>query len=78
MEQAVCRPNDPAIKNAGIRSVYRSTEGLRQRQIRAAVRQALETYGTQLAETLPAEMRQRHHLPGIRQAMEDIHFPKDL
>jgi ATP-dependent DNA helicase RecG len=79
MEQAEqVDPRDPAIKNACIRSVYRSTDGLRQRQIRSAVRQALDANGDQLAETIPAEIRQRHHLPGIRNAMEDIHFPSTL
>ena len=71
-------PTDPAIKNAGIRSVYRSTDGLRQPQIRVAVRQALDICGAQVNETLPADILGRHDLPAIREALEDIHFPKSL
>jgi ATP-dependent DNA helicase RecG len=70
--------DDPAVKRPGIRSVYRSTEGLRQRQIRNAMRLAIDGYGSQLVETLPESIRKRNQLPALRQALEDIHFPKTL
>jgi ATP-dependent DNA helicase RecG len=71
-------PKDPAIKTAGIRSVYRSTEGLRQRQIRVAVRQALDAAAPQLEETLPEEILARYDLPGVQHAIEAIHFPESF
>ena len=62
----------------GIVPVYPLTEGLRQFQIRRIVRSALDEYIPVLEEVIPAEILESEKLPGIRQALEDVHFPKTL
>ena len=55
--------------------VYRLTEGLPQRTLRGLVADLIERFAGRLPEPLPAEMRQRHRLPGIEQATRQIHYP---
>jgi len=55
--------------------VYRLTEGLSQKQMRAMVHTALALYGKTIQDTLPAQILQRNTLPGRREAVEAVHFP---
>ncbi len=57
--------------------VYALTEGLAQWQIRRIVRDALEAHADLLDEVFPAEYLDAHRLLPIRQALPEIHFPKD-
>ncbi|HET8679088.1 MAG TPA: ATP-dependent DNA helicase RecG [bacterium] len=57
--------------------IYPSTEGLPQRTLRNIVRDALEAHAEAMPEVLPEEMRRRHHLPPIRDALWAAHFPDD-
>ncbi len=57
---------------ADLRSV-----GLASRGLRRIVRTALDSVGTDLKETLTPEQLERHALPGIREAFEQLHFPAD-
>ncbi len=71
-------PDDEAIRQAGLRAVYPSTEGLRQRDIRNAIRLALAGFLSKVPETLPKNVIQRNKLPPVAQALKDIHLPKTL
>jgi len=66
-----------AIHTGRIVPVYRVTEGLSQRQLRAILWETVQRYGDQLPETLPAELRERHHFPSVRVAVRNVHFPEN-
>lgn len=55
--------------------IYPATSGLHQRELRAAVAAALRALLLSLPDPLPEEIRERHHLPSLRQALRDVHFP---
>lgn len=57
--------------------VYPQTEGLNSKAIAKTVRTALELYGNALTETLPDEQIRKYRLLPLRQAVEQIHFPKN-
>ena len=69
-------PDDETVKKAGLRAVYGSTEGLRQRDIRAAVLRALDGFQGRVPETLPDSIMKEHQLPRIHEALRAIHLPK--
>lgn len=57
--------------------VYRQSADLNSRAIGKAVKTALETFGGQLKETLPAEQILKYKLPSYYDALRMIHFPED-
>src|SRR5258705_10265366 len=60
---------------AGLVPSYAATEGLSKRQIRSVVRQALEEAGPLAPEVIPKDLLARRGLPGVRQALHQIHGP---
>ncbi len=61
--------------------LYPSTEaltrvGLDSRGFRRAIRRALQRYAYAIPETLPEAVRRRQKLVGLRQALENVHFPE--
>ncbi len=67
----------------GLQPVYNLTEKLRKKfvsskQIGQMVRQVLDLAGNHLRETLPEEIIQRRQLVSKMEAMEGIHFPKNV
>ncbi|MDO4566243.1 MAG: ATP-dependent DNA helicase RecG [Oscillospiraceae bacterium] len=57
--------------------LYQLTEGLSSRIIANCVKNALSLASKDLRETLPEELRSEFELPGITEATENIHFPKN-
>ena len=57
--------------------VYPQTEGLNSKAIAKTVRTALELYGNSITETLSDEQIGKYRLLPLRQAVEQIHFPKN-
>lgn len=55
--------------------VYPLTDGVHQGQVRRAVERLLDALADDLADPLPESMRRRYGLPGLRQALRDIHWP---
>ncbi len=55
--------------------VYPETRDLNSKAIAKAVKTALDTFGTQLTETLPAEQILKYKLPSYSEAIRMIHFP---
>src|SRR5207302_3887384 len=49
--------------------VYRLTEGMSQRVLRRAVKEAVDSFAAFVTEPLPADIRKRHSLPGIVEAI---------
>jgi ATP-dependent DNA helicase RecG len=62
----------------GIVPVYPLTEELRLDQLRPLVRRAVEEFARHVQEILPEEVRRRRGLPGVRQALADVHFPATM
>ncbi len=60
---------------AGLVPSYAATEGLSKRQIRALVREALEQAAPVAPDVIPEALRARRGLPGIRQALQQVHAP---
>jgi len=58
--------------------IYALTEHLPQRTMRRIVWNAVEHFADQAEELLPAETRQRLHLPEAGWAVRHVHFPDDL
>ena len=59
----------------GIVPVYDTLKGLTQTNLRDGIRAALEA--ANLEETLPASLREKHRLPGRKEALWELHFPTD-
>ena len=59
----------------GIVPVYATLKGLTQTNLRDGIRSALEAAA--IDETLPAALREKHHLPGRAEALRELHFPTD-
>ena len=57
--------------------VYPSTQGLAQRTIRSLVWRALQACLSEFEEFIPDDMLHQAGLIGIRNAMEQIHYPSD-
>ena len=63
------------IHTGRIVPIYRLTEGLSQKQMRATMFAAITACGQTIAEFLPGDMLQRHQLPPRRDAVMAVHFP---
>jgi ATP-dependent DNA helicase RecG len=57
--------------------VYPLTEGLTQAVMRKAIGQALAGIPPSLEPILPADLQVSRRLPGLRESLEGVHFPKD-
>ena len=55
--------------------VYRLTEGLTPKVLRAATRAALDRFALTYPESLPSDLR--GDLPGLGRALDQIHYPDD-
>ncbi|MPZ48978.1 MAG: ATP-dependent DNA helicase RecG [Dehalococcoidia bacterium] len=56
--------------------VYPLTQGLSQRVLRRAVKEAVDRFSAFVREPLPADLRQRHQLLGLREALRQMHYPE--
>jgi len=81
-EMELYDPKSPP-PTGGLQPVYNLTEKLRKKfvqskQIGQMVRQVLDQAGAHLRETLPEDMIGRRQLVSKTEAMESIHFPKNV
>lgn len=67
----------PEGSSPAIRPVYRQTQGLSSRIIENAVREALKLLPETVRDPIPQPLRMEYSLCGLREAMENIHFPSD-
>ena len=56
--------------------VYPLTDGVYQSQVRPAVRQLLAALPSNLPDPLPARLRKQQGLPGLAEALGDLHWPR--
>ena len=55
--------------------VYPLTEGLTQKKLREAVRKALDGYARGFRGLIPKDIREKHDLMDLPEALEQVHFP---
>ena len=55
--------------------VYHLTQGLPQRALREAIAGLVERFAERVPETLPVELRERHELLPLADAVRQIHYP---
>ncbi len=55
--------------------VYPLTEGLTQKKLREAVRGALDGYARDFGGLIPKDIREKHDLVDLPEALEQVHFP---
>ena len=67
---------DQTEDQAGLSPIYRLTDGISQRQIRAIVASAVEQFTDMVQEAFPQELRQQTEVCGIATAIRQIHAPK--
>ena len=68
----------PQDEFLGIVPVYPLTEGLRQSGMRRLMRHALDAHAAQMEEIIPTALLISRGLPGVREALEEIHFPRSF
>lgn len=68
---------DETIHTGRIVPVYSLTEGLSQKIVRSIVWNTLDRYIEEIREFLPNDILERYSFPEIREAIFNIHFPKD-
>lgn len=56
--------------------IYALTEGLNLRFLRKAIHQALQDYLGSIIDPMPTEILKRNGLMGLREALQQIHFPE--
>lgn len=56
--------------------VHPATEGLSPRVLRTIIASALHQYLDDVPDSLPQDVRRRHHLPELRPAIQALHFPQ--
>ena len=69
--------DDDLLHTGRLVPVYPSTQGLSQRVLRSLVRRALDACIGQIDEFLPEEVVHRVGLIGIRDAIQQMHYPDD-
>ncbi|MCC6346853.1 MAG: ATP-dependent DNA helicase RecG [Nitrospirales bacterium] len=55
--------------------IYRSTEGLSQKQLRNIMHAAVQDAAASLPDTVPAGLIRRLGLPGLQESLLNVHFP---
>ncbi|MBU0572979.1 MAG: ATP-dependent DNA helicase RecG [Candidatus Margulisbacteria bacterium] len=56
--------------------IYPLTEGLYQKKVRLLVNTALDVFLGQIIDPLPPHILQKYSLPGLRDAVKDMHLPQ--
>ena len=68
---------DDLLNTGRLVPVYSSTQGLSQRVLRSLVRRALDSCIGQIDDFLPEEVLHRAGLIGLREAIQQMHYPDD-
>lgn len=66
-----------AVHTGRLVPVYPLTAGLPARTLRRLMRLALDSYLPLVVDPLPADIRARHRLPSLQEALAQVHYPDD-
>ena len=61
----------------GYYPVYPAIEGISAHVVRSVVREALNRFKGAVRDPIPADILERHNLPGFLETLEKLHFPPD-
>lgn len=75
--QMIAPTFSPVSEGMRIHPVYKQTSGLVSKTISNAVKQALALLPKTINDPIPEQVRSTFGLCGLRQALNDIHFPKN-
>ena len=68
----------PQLLFGRVLPIYRLRQGIAQKSLRSALEQCLSVSAGLLTDELPEELRARHNLISIDQALRAIHFPRSM
>lgn len=71
------RESDQLDSQLVIMPQYPLTEGITQRDMAALIRQSLDKVLPDLEETLPLTVLKHYRMPGLKAALQELHFPTD-
>ncbi len=57
--------------------VYQSTEGITPKKLRSIILSAVEGYGAEIEDEIPADILKRQGLPGLRESVHAVHEPPE-
>lgn len=77
-EYEIIRSEKERIHSGRIVPVYPLTQNLTQRFFRKIIKEAIDKYASALEDILPAYVRNAERLMEIREAIENIHFPRTI
>ena len=77
-EYEVLFNNNPPIHTGRLIPVYPETQGVSSKWLRRQIFTILTQHANELNEYLPETILQQNHLMGFMEAIQAIHFPKDL
>ncbi|HLB03315.1 MAG TPA: ATP-dependent DNA helicase RecG [Nitrospiria bacterium] len=66
---------DELLHTGRIVPIYHETNGLTSRVIRSLIKSLLDTWSEYIPEVLPQEILDRHRLPRLGPALQQVHFP---
>jgi ATP-dependent DNA helicase RecG len=66
------------IHGGRIVPVYPETKGLNSRWLRSIIYPLLRKIEGEIIDPLPAEIREKYHLPSLKEVVREIHFPSSL
>jgi len=69
--------NKDLVHTARLVPVYPLTQGLRPRQVRKLMKEVVDQWAWQVADFLPAELRERCRLMELPEAINQAHFPEN-
>ncbi|MCK4249195.1 MAG: ATP-dependent DNA helicase RecG [Candidatus Omnitrophica bacterium] len=70
--------DEDTIHTARVVPIYPLTRDLYQRSVRILMKNCLDTYLDDIEEVLPEDIIKKHKLIGLKKAILNIHFPKDM
>ncbi|MDI6801920.1 MAG: ATP-dependent DNA helicase RecG [Thermodesulfovibrionales bacterium] len=56
--------------------IYRSTEGLSQKQLRNIMHTAMTVSASSISDPIPHEIIKKYNLPGLKESIQNVHFPE--
>ncbi|MDP2943508.1 MAG: ATP-dependent DNA helicase RecG, partial [Candidatus Omnitrophota bacterium] len=74
--EVIKEEGEETIHTGRIVPIYPLTEGLSNRGLRSIMKNALDKYLDEAGEALPSEIRVRHKLLALKQAIGNLHFPE--
>ncbi len=68
---------DEGLHSGRIVPIYPLSESISQKFLRGLIKATLDALGGQIREFLPDDLLDRHHLPCLPEALQEIHFPQE-